>query len=490
MNLIKFLIPKDKIVGIDIGSKAIRMLYMEQDAYGNISIKGKSDVELPETVIDSGAVANEKILVEAFNKLKNGFRPKKYLSNFAIVSIPPNKIFSCILEYPKILDNQQLLEAITTNAQENFPYNLSTCYFDWEIIGTKNEKYQVLVSMAPKKVIDEYIKALKSSGFDLIALETHFLSLERIIDLPSSPTILAFLADEGINYIVYVDKRPYFSQFETWQEISGRRPLKNLSDLQKSIKFKIDTIHLHFESKSGMRIEKALIAGFGFDADKVIKKIGKTRFPVEKAVIKIKLPEKGERLIAAAAAARAFIPRSDDTIISLLPVGTESLYETQKAVSFSKSILFFISSLAIFYSVVLSAFLLFVSSLETNLSHQLNLKNSIPISAEYSKMAAETKEFNAYLKDTAMISPLSNANSSLDIEKIGKLLVPGIFFNSVSIDYSSKTAIVSGMASSRESFRFFKNSLANSSDFSNLLVSSSDIAKKYDINFSLTMNLK
>lgn len=490
MNLIKLLIPKEKIVGIDISSQKLRMFYLEQDAYGNIVIKGKSEVEIENGTIILGEVKDKNKLSAALEKLKQAFTPIKLLSNFAIVTIPPDKIYSEIMEFPKVLDSQQLLEAISTNAADKLPFPISSCYFDWEIIGENNGKSQVLVSLAKKDVIDPFIETLRGAGFELIALETYFFSLERIIDLPESPTVLIYFTDDGISCTIYKKKRPYFSQFETWEETSFGKKFKNINDLKNVIKGKLDMLSLYFESRNDPQtIEKALIISREFNSDGLIKKIGKMRFPIEKAAIKINPFENNDWLPASGAAARAFIPRSDDTITSLLPIGTESLYETQKAISFSKSILFFISSLSLFYISIFSAFLLFISSLETSLTSQLNMKNSIPISAEYEKMAADTKALNNYISDIVNIQSSGNDNYANIIEKINKLALTGTSFSSVSLNESGIINI-SGISASRESYRYFKNAISASSDFSNIVVSSPDIAKKNDINFVITMRLK
>lgn len=487
MNLIKLLIPKEKIVGIDMNGQKLRMLYLDQDASGNMIIKGQSETELDDNTIVSGEITDKKKLSAALSKLKVSFAPKKLLSNFAIVTIPPDRIYTNVLEFPKVLDNEQILEAISTNAADMLPFPLSECYFDWETIGEDFEKKQVLISLAQKKVIDSYIEVLKGSGFELIALETHFLSLERVIDLPDSPAILIHLTDDGISCTVYEKKRPFFSRFETWQEAFAGKTIKNITDLKNIIKTRIDLLSMFHESKKpSMNISKVFLISHGYNTDLLIKKIGKTRFPVEKASINIKSLDNSDWLLAAGAAARAFIPRSDDTIISLLPIGTESLYETQKAISFSKSILFFICSLCAFYISIMLAFFLFITSLENSLTSQLALKNSIPISEESINIENNTKEFNAYISDINKIKPLIQTDYPSIIEKIGKLATVGTYFTNITVNDSAKSISVSGTSSSRESYKYFKSAASSSADFTNITVISGDIAKKNDINFTFT----
>ncbi|MFZ2969648.1 MAG: pilus assembly protein PilM [Minisyncoccia bacterium] len=491
MNFLKLLIPKEKIVGIEINSQKLRMLYLELDSANNAVVKGRSEIDLDEGIIGSGKVRNMDMLCGSLIELKNNFSPKKFLSQFAIVTIPQNKVYSEIIEFPKVLDSRQLLETISTNAAEKLPLPLSSCYIDWEIIGSEGNKNQVLVSLIPKDVADDYISALKKSGFELIALETYFLSIERAIKLPESPVIFLYLTDEGMTSVIYFRGRSYLSQFEGWKESSGGKEIKNINDLKKILTNKIDKLALYFESKyDPLKISEVLVTSHGFNTEALIKKIGKVKFPIEKAEFKIGSLENSDWIPAAGAARRAFIPRSDDTIISLLPIGTESLYESQKAISFTKSILLFMSSLSLFYVAIFAGFYLFIASLENNLNNQLNLKNSIPISQDFTKIEAETKEFNGYISDIQRIQAESNLNDPKLLENITKLIIPGISFSDLNIANTSRSITVTGIASTRNIFKAFKNKMLNSTDFINIKISAPDIAKTSDIGFSITMNSK
>lgn len=491
MNLLKYLIPKEKIVGIEINSQKLRMLYLELNDINDAVVKGKGEVDLEEGIIEYGKVKDANKLSESLVELKNGFIPKKSLSQFAIVTIPQNKVYSEIIEFPKVLDNSQLLEAISTNAAGKLPLPLSSCYIDWEVIGSEGNKNQVLVSLIPKDIADGYIGALKKSGFELIALETYFLSIERAINIPVDPVIFLYLTDEGMTSVIYHQKKSYLSQFETWKETSYGKEIRNINDLKKILAGKIEKLTLYFESSfAPLKINKVLLTSHGFNTEALIKKIGKIKLPIEKAEIRIGSLENSDWIPAAGAARRAFIPRSEDTIISLLPIGTESLYETQKAISFTKSILLFISSLSLFYVAIFAGFYLFITSFENSLNNQLNLKNNIPISQDFAKIEAETKEFNSYISDIEKIQGATDFNEPALLRNINKLTAPGISFSNISINNTARSVIITGTASARDNLKTFKNKILGSTDFINIKILAPDIAKISDINFSVTMNSK
>ena len=474
---LNFLTPKEKIVGIEINSQKMRMLYLELDRNGKAMVKGQSEIKI-----------NEKDLSKALNILKNDFKPQKYLSSFAILTIPQNKIYSEIMKFPAALSEDQLVESIGLNASENLPLPLSECYIDWQIIESNNKTNSVLISTIPRKIADNYIKILKENGFKLIALEASFLSIERAIFISEKPTIFLYLTDKGITSIIYKNKSPYFSQFELWNETTLGKEIRNIKDLSKTIKNKIKKLTLYFESRNDeMKIEKVLLASHGFDADIIIEKIGKSLLPIEKAELKIKSLENNDWITVAGAAARAFIPRSDDKIISLLPVGTESLYETQKAVSFIKSIMTLIFSLAIFYIAVFSGSYLLILNLEKNINNQISIRNSLPLSEEYIKIKSETKEFNSYTRDLANIYQETGSDHGNILKNINKLNTPGISITKLNSVKQNESIYISGIASTRENMNVFRSKIENSSLFKGTKLSVKNIAQKENIIFEVRL---
>ncbi len=479
---LNFLTPKEKIVGIEINSQKMRMLYLELDRNGKAIVKGQSEIKI-----------NEKDLSKALNRLKNDFKPQRSLSSFAILTISQNEIYSEIIKFPAALSEDQLIESIGLNASENLPLPLSECYIDWQIIESNNKTNNVLISTIPRKIADNYIKILKENGFKLIALEASFLSIERAVFISEKPTIFLYLTDKGITSIIYKNRSPYFSQFELWNETTVGKEIRNIKDLSKIIKNKIKKLTLYFESRNDeMKIEKILLASHGFDADIIIEKIGKALLPIEKAELKIKSLENNDWITVAGAAARAFIPRSDDKIISLLPVGTESLYETQKAVSFIKSIMTIIFSLAIFYIAVFSGSYLLILNLEKNINNQISIRNSLPLPEEYIKIKSETKEFNSYTIDLANIYQDTRSDYGNILKNINKLNTPGISITKLNSVKQNEPVYISGIASTRENMNVFRSKIENSNLFEDTKFSVKNIAQKENIIFEieLTFNKK
>jgi hypothetical protein len=488
---LNLLIPKEKIIGIEINSQKLRMLKLELSKSNKAIIKGSSELELEDDLLSPEGIVNEKILNDALSRLIKAFKPKKFFSPYAIITVPQIGVYSEILELPKSLDENQLAEAIALNAAENLPLPLSRCYVDWQIIKNSGQNYKILASIISKKIADKYINALKNNGIKLVALETSFLSIERVIDVPDSATIFLYLSNEGLISIIYKNKISRFNQFESWKEIAPGKEIKNIKDLSKVIKNKIKKLKFYFESQNQKYgIENILLMSYGFDSDIIIDRIGKTGIPISKADLKLVSLENYDWIPVAGAAVRALIPRSEDAIISLLPVGTESLYETQKAVSFAKSILFLLTTLLIFYIITFSSAYFAVSYFQESISAQMNQRNNIPISQEYSLIRNDTDIFNSYLRDLDKILNLTESSYSSILENINKLSTPGINMSNLNFDEKNNSIIISGIAANRESLNIFRSRLGNSSYFNNLNFSIKDISKKDDIPFSANLKIK
>ncbi|MDF1498110.1 MAG: pilus assembly protein PilM [Patescibacteria group bacterium] len=489
--ILNLLIPKEKIIGLEINSQKLRMLFLELDK-NNIAIaKGKSEIELEEGTFSPEGILDENKLNKAINDLKNNFKPNKFFSPFIIVTIPQNSVYSEILEFSTTLDEEQLAEAITLNASENLPLPLSKCYIDWQIIESTEQKNKILVSTIARNIVDSYTKILEQNGFKLIALETSFLSIQRAVQIPKEPTIFLYLTNEGITSIIYKNEYPYFNQFELWKEIVPGKEIKNLKDLNKVIKDKINKLKLYFESHSkGLEINNILLLSYGFDADIIINKIKLVELKIKKAKIKIESIDNSDWVPVAGAAARAFIPRSEDTIISLLSTGTESLYETQKAVSFARSILLLLSTLSIFYISIFIGTYSLVAYLQNNIDNQIEKRNDYPVSREYAKIKSETEEFNSYLKDLEMLYSTTEPNYTDVLKNISKINTPGINITILNFNKKSKLIHLSGIAANRSSVNVFKSKIENPELFKKSDFSVKNIAQKENIAFDANLYIK
>lgn len=487
MDILNLLIPKVKINGIEISDDKIRMIYLDKDAYGKVFLAGSSEVCLEAGTIAFGVVEDKDKLRNAFDILKKDFKPPRSFSRFAIVTVSQNGIYSEVMDFPKELDNDQLLEAISLNAESRLPVKLAECYLDWQAIDIVGDKKIVLVSLIPKKIADDYINILKEKGFELVALEPYALSIARSVAIPEDPVIFLHLTREGMTSIIYNKKAPYLSQFEFWKEATQGKSIKNIKGTREMMKSKINKLRSYFESQYGIKVKKALIMSDVFDVSSVMKDIIDDDMGVsEMETIDSFIPDKDWAPVAGAAM-RSFIPRSEDTVISLLPVGTEGLYEKQREISFVKSIMVSLSAVSFFYVVAFLAAFFFISFLDENINAQLEAKSKIPLPQQYAQIESDTKELNNYFADLARIYPKGGIDYAAWLKSINKFGIQGISFTRISFNGALGEITVSGVAATRENLTTLKTQLAGSGLFKDMKFSVQNIAQKNNLPFNVKL---
>lgn len=491
MDFLNLLIPKEKIIGMEISDWKIRLLFLEKDAYGKIKISGEGEADIEKGIIINGVIKDSVRLKEALDKARKSFVPAKAWSNFIIIAISQKGVYSEIFEFPKDLTGGQLLEAISLNAAANLPIPFTECYIDWQVIRSENNKNKVLVSLISKKTVDGYINALKEKNFNLIALEPISLSLSRSVDLPDDSVVFLYFTDDGLTSIVYKDKIPYLSQYESWTELSGDKPMADISSIAAVLKVKIKSLINYFETEyKNDKIKKVFIASDEAGIGAVIESIGAMPVAIEEAKKNVDSLKNNGWLKAAGAAKRAFVSRGEDMIISLLPVGTETLYDAQKAVSFIKSIFLLLVSLSVFYTLVFFAYFVFVSSMESRVNAQLEARNKVSLPPEYQKIDAETREFNGYAHDLLRITSAGKKDYAKILEDINTLSSPRVYLTGISLGKSADYVSVSGVAATRENLDAFKYQIDNSDFFKEAKYSIQNIAQKNNIPFSVSLYLK
>ena len=187
MNILNLLTKEKDIAGIEINDKVIRVAYFRPKKRFLSKINPK-ETDLPENelvlieepiapnIIQEGVVLNKEILGK---KLKNIWTKAKLSSNYAIVSIPEDKVYSRIFPFPKTVNDSQLVDAINLTIDFQLPVKKDDVYVGWENAGDSHVINEVLISTIPKTVANSYIEALNYAGIKVLALETHIASIAR-----------------------------------------------------------------------------------------------------------------------------------------------------------------------------------------------------------------------------------------------------------------------------------------------------------------------
>lgn len=179
-------------VGVDIGTSGVKIVELVKD--GNsvvLSNYGFSEKKIenikPLEKLDIEYTA--KAITEVMHK-------SKIQSRNVVTALPTFSVFSSVLSLKDIPD-KSLDPAIRWEAKKIIPLPLDEMVLDWQKIETpqdaesNSDLIQVLITGAPRSLVNNYISIFKKTQLNLLSLETETFSLVRsLIGNDKSPFLI------------------------------------------------------------------------------------------------------------------------------------------------------------------------------------------------------------------------------------------------------------------------------------------------------------
>jgi hypothetical protein len=269
---------------------------------------------------------------------------------------------------------------------------------------------------------------------------------------------------------IVADEKSLLSEIDrikTFYEAESKRPVKN-------IYWMIEGDHMHGASS---------LASLTQDNAKAIDLFSK--HPVVEKNPCIWLGSIGSAM-------RGILPRGEDTIISLMPVGTEEAYQKQKALVFSE----FIAALSIGFSIFLVV--LFAGAwgllgyIQQGFSERLSTLSNIPVPEDAVVLQQRAQRLNESIATTqTLLSSMKRWSTVADvIEQTRPGFVAGISITNVSAPGPDGTFTVRGVASTRDQLNAFKRALETADSISGVNLPLTSIGQRNNIAFTLSFSMK
>jgi len=477
MDLVKLFTREEPIAGMEISDSYVRMALLalkkeKKKKKEIVEITALKEAPLKKGIIVDGVIKDKAAFVKTLKEIIKGVKPK---IRYAVVSILPNNIYSHLYSFPKTVSGEKLEETMKLTIGFQLPVKIEEVYLDWEKIPSVEEN-EIFLAAVPKQIIDVYTEILTASGIMPVAMEFHSMSAVRLIDFSSDKAYLLLIADrQNINISIIKNKAVKFNRLV---------PVDFLNDdIRKTIDF--------YESETRDHISRILLIG-----DK--KNLGDSisNMSISQAVInKIfhgysEIKKDGNQwLIAMGAAIRGIMPRSEDTLVSLLPVGTEEAYENQKAIVFSQFLSNLALGLSVFFGAVFVGVWILMTILQQNFNTQLSALNILPLATDAVELENRAKKFNELITETSGL--LGNLPKwSGVIEEIKLRAGPGITISNLSIPSPEGIINISGIGQSRIQLNLFKKNLEESPMFTEVTLPLTNLEMKKNIPFSISFRLK
>jgi type IV pilus assembly protein PilM len=176
MNL-PFLSREELVVGVDIGSHAVKVCQLKrtEKGYGVVTL---GSAVIPEGAVDDGTLndpeAVGKVISELFKNLK--IKSKKVGFSISGYSVIVKKVNL------NVMDDDKLEEHIMAEAEQYIPFDIDDVYLDFQDLKTNREgsdRTDVMLVAAKKEIVDGYLEMLENLNLQPVIVDVDGFALEN-----------------------------------------------------------------------------------------------------------------------------------------------------------------------------------------------------------------------------------------------------------------------------------------------------------------------
>jgi Tfp pilus assembly PilM family ATPase len=163
--------------GIDISDDAVRCIEYSESLHG-LTLHRHGMKSLEAGIVESGRIMKEEELIKVISSLA-----KELKLHTIKASLPEERMYLFKTDVP-IASEDQIRQNIEFKLEENVPLPASEAVFFFDLIpnsGDRGEKNCASVSVAPRDLVNSYLKVLRTSGLDVISFEIQPKAIARAV---------------------------------------------------------------------------------------------------------------------------------------------------------------------------------------------------------------------------------------------------------------------------------------------------------------------
>ncbi len=203
--------PKQSYLGIDVGRSGIKLVELMNEK-GRARLVTYAFANLPAT---EAAAGDDTDAMAAL--LKKMAAKARVTTKRTISALPIASVFSSIITVPAAND-KELKEAIQWQAKKLIPVPLEEIVLDFKTIdstdGQDGKKVtRVLITGAPKPLVNRYLEIFKKAGLELISLETEaFAEIRSLVGKDRSNIMVIDIGSQRTNISVIEKGIPFLNR--------------------------------------------------------------------------------------------------------------------------------------------------------------------------------------------------------------------------------------------------------------------------------------
>lgn len=189
------------MVGLDIGSKTIKIVDLEKDSTG-YTLNASGLVGYGGNTVDK--MVDEKETASLAQVIKKLHSETGARGRDVVISVPESLVFTRTIRFPMLTD-AEIASAVKWESEQYIPIPVNEAIVQHTILS-RNEtssppEVVVLLVAAPRVIVEKYVKVVTLAGLNPVAVETELIALTRalapidrtslLIDIGASSTDIA-----------------------------------------------------------------------------------------------------------------------------------------------------------------------------------------------------------------------------------------------------------------------------------------------------------
>ncbi len=173
---------KKPLIGIDIGSNAVRVVELER-AGGRFRVSRYAVKSMPRKAIHEHTIVDvEQVSKTIAGVVKRSGSRRKH----AAIAIPGAHVLSKTIGMPRGMSDEELERQIEFESDHYIPYPLEEVNLDFNVRGsTKDspEEDDVLITACRRVVMDDYISAVETANMEPVVVDVDIFAAETAYEL-------------------------------------------------------------------------------------------------------------------------------------------------------------------------------------------------------------------------------------------------------------------------------------------------------------------
>jgi hypothetical protein len=486
MNLSKFLTREEPVAGIEISDSYLRLALLSREGSAkkpedvSVNVVALKELALREGVVREGKIIEKKELALALGTLVRGIKPR---IKYVVLSISGNNIYSRSYSFPRAISEEKLQEAMGLTLGFQLAVKQSDVYLDWE--KTESEKRKdVFLATLKKGLADDYMETLSMAGLGVVAIEFYPMSIARSMFSQKDKPVMLLTADKTDIMVTILENRVI--QFNRVLPIRFFADMKSLTgEIKKIINFYESENKIYVSEILSVNIDPAIFEG-QFDNPVVPAKIEQDFMAYDT----IQQNDNGW-LVAIGSALRGILPRSQDSMVSLMPVGTEEAYENQKAINFAEFMANMTIGLSVFFIMVFAGGWGLMNYLAQSSAKGANIVSLANLPEGSAELEQRAEHLNQLLDKFSRVSPSLPRWGEIirTVQDKKEIFVDGISVSGINLTSPEDIMTLTGSAKNRPALNAFKKSLDEWTLITEVKMPLTNIAQKENIAFTVSFKL-